>query len=102
MLSAPALREFLIPLHLALTPDCIRPLNQRSVLRSLPYPISERHRTGVPAWPESKLSEHRYILRRRLHCWDVGAGVGWDNSDFEVMLMARLVAFPKVRINVDF
>ena len=51
---------------------------------------------------KSRLSEHRYILRRRLHCWDVGAGVGWDNSDFEVMLMARLVAFPKVRINVDF
>ena len=51
---------------------------------------------------KSKLSEHRYILRRRMHCWDVGLGLGWENSDFEVMLMAQLVAFPKVRINVDF
>ncbi len=51
---------------------------------------------------KSRLSEHRYILRRRLHCWDVGVGVGWDNSDFELMLLAQLVAFPKVKLNVDF
>lgn len=51
---------------------------------------------------KSKLSEHKYTLRRRMHCWDVGFGFGWDNNDFEVVFMARLVAFPKVRINVDF
>lgn len=50
---------------------------------------------------ESTLSEHRYILNRRLHCWDVAFGVGWDNGEFEAMVLFRLVAFPKIKVDLN-
>ena len=28
-------------------------------------------------------------------------GVGWDNNDFEMMLMFQLVAFPKIKLDLN-
>lgn len=50
---------------------------------------------------KSRLSEHRYEFRRRLHCWDMALGVGWDNNDFEMMIMFQLVAFPKIKMDLS-
>ena len=50
---------------------------------------------------KSHLSEHKYQIRRRLHCWDMTFGVGWDNNDFEMMLMFQLVAFPKIKLDLN-
>ncbi|MBO4344342.1 MAG: LPS assembly protein LptD [Victivallales bacterium] len=50
---------------------------------------------------KSRLSEHKYQIRRRLHCWDMAFGFGWDNSDFEMMLMFQLVAFPKIKLDLS-
>ena len=50
---------------------------------------------------ESTLSEHRYLLNRQLHCWIMTLGVGWDNGDFEAVVMFRLTAFPKVKIDLN-
>ncbi|MBQ7651291.1 MAG: LPS assembly protein LptD [Victivallales bacterium] len=50
---------------------------------------------------KSHLSEHKYQIRRRLHCWDMAFGVGWDNNDFEMMLMFQLVAFPKIKLDLN-
>lgn len=51
---------------------------------------------------ENRLSEHFYTLRRQLHCWVMSLGVGWDNSDFQAMVMFHLTAFPKVKLDLDF
>jgi len=51
---------------------------------------------------KSKLSEHNYTIYRVLHCWTMGIGVGWDNSDFEAMLLFRLTAYPNIRIHMGF
>jgi hypothetical protein len=32
----------------------------------------------------------------------MGIGVGWDNSDFEAMLLFRLTAYPNIRIHMGF
>lgn len=50
---------------------------------------------------QSTLSEHRYLLNRQLHCWLMTVGVGWDNGDFEALVMFRLAAFPKVKIDLN-
>ena len=50
---------------------------------------------------KNRLSEHKYQIRRRLHCWDMAFGVGWDNNDFEMMLMFQLVAFPKIKLDLS-
>jgi hypothetical protein len=50
---------------------------------------------------KSRLSEHRYVLRRQLHCWTMAVGVGWDNNDFEAMIMFQLTAFPKIKIDLN-
>ncbi len=50
---------------------------------------------------KSHLSEHKYQIRRRLHCWDMAFGFGWDNNDFEMMLMFQLVAFPKIKLDLS-
>ena len=50
---------------------------------------------------ESTLSEHRYLLNRQLHCWIMTLGAGWDNGDFEAVVMFRLTAFPKVKIDLN-
>jgi lipopolysaccharide assembly outer membrane protein LptD (OstA) len=51
---------------------------------------------------KSKLSEHNYTLYRVLHCWTMGIGFGWDNSDFEAMLLFRLTAYPNIKIHMGF
>ena len=50
---------------------------------------------------KSRLSEHRYVLRRQLHCWTMALGVGWDNNEFEAMVMFQLTAFPKIKIDLN-
>lgn len=51
---------------------------------------------------EHKLEEHHYYLTRQLHCWTAVCGIGWDNDDCEVVLMLRLVAFPNVKLDLNF
>lgn len=49
----------------------------------------------------SRIAEHHYYLTRKLHCWTVMAGCGWDYNDFEVLLLLRLNAFPKVKLDLN-
>ena len=50
---------------------------------------------------KQRMSEHYYTLRRELHCWVMSLGAGWDNNEFEVMIMLHLTAFPKVKIDLN-
>jgi len=50
---------------------------------------------------KSRLSEHTYTLRRVMHCWVMSLGVGWDNGEFEAMIMLHLTAFPKVKLDLS-
>ncbi len=47
------------------------------------------------------VAEHSYELTKRLHCWTVVAGVGWDYGDFRATVMLRLTAFPQVKIDMN-
>ena len=49
---------------------------------------------------KNNLEEHHYYLTRQIHCWTVMGGVGWDDHDFEVVFMLRLVAFPNVKLDL--
>ena len=48
-----------------------------------------------------RLAEHSYYYSRVLHCWAMMLGVGWEYNKFQVMIMFRLVAFPKIKIDLD-
>ena len=78
------------------TSDTIRgklniPLNQKTSFEiEMEYDF-DKHR----------MSEHYYTLRRELHCWVVSLGAGWDNNEFEVMIMLHLTSFPKVKIDLN-
>ena len=50
---------------------------------------------------KNNLEEHHYYLTRQLHCWTLVGGVGWDDHDFQVMLLLRLTAFPNVKLNLN-
>ncbi|NLF62342.1 MAG: LPS-assembly protein LptD [Lentisphaerae bacterium] len=50
---------------------------------------------------QNTLSEHSYELHRQLHCWVMALGVGWDNGEFQAMIMFHLTAFPKVKIDLN-
>jgi LPS-assembly protein len=50
---------------------------------------------------DSRLAEHSYRIARQLHCWTMVFGIGWDNYKFQAMIMFRLTAFPKVKIDLD-
>ena len=50
---------------------------------------------------DNRLAEHTYQIARQLHCWTMVLGVGWDNEEFQAMIMFRLTAFPKVKIDLD-
>ena len=50
---------------------------------------------------KNTLSEHSYELHRQLHCWVMALGVGWDNSEFQAMIMFHLTAFPKVKLDLN-
>ena len=50
---------------------------------------------------KNRLSEHRYLLRRQLHCWTMALGFGWENSEFEAMILFQLTAFPKIKIDLN-
>ena len=56
---------------------------------------------GEYDFAKGKVAKHTYTLRRQLHCWMASFGIGWDNSDFEVMLMFSLTAFPKVKLDFN-
>ncbi len=56
---------------------------------------------GEYDFTKNQLSEHHYYLTRKLHCWTLVTGVGWDNSDFEVLVMLRLNAFPNVKLDLN-
>lgn len=69
------------------------------------FPINAKTQLDINAeydLEKHRLSEHTYELSRQLHCWTMVLGVGWDNHDFQVMLMFRLTAFPKVKVDLDF
>lgn len=51
---------------------------------------------------ENELEEHHYYLTRNLHCWTMVTGFGWDDDDFEIVFMMRLVAFPNVKLDLNF
>lgn len=48
-----------------------------------------------------RFAEHSYYLTRQMHCWTLVAGVGWDYGDFAAMIMLRLTAFPKVKLDLN-
>ncbi|MBP5640330.1 MAG: LPS-assembly protein LptD [Victivallales bacterium] len=50
---------------------------------------------------KNTLSEHKYIINKDLHCWTMSFGVGWDNGDFEAMILFRLKAFPNVKVDLN-
>lgn len=50
---------------------------------------------------QNKLSEHKYFLKRQLHCWIMGLGFGWDNDEFEALIMFQLTAFPKIKLDLN-
>jgi lipopolysaccharide assembly outer membrane protein LptD (OstA) len=71
---------------------------------SLNIPINERTSFEVEAeydFEENRLAEHYYYLTRQLHCWTMVTGCGWDYGDFEFIIMLRLTAFPKVKIDMN-
>ncbi len=51
---------------------------------------------------ENELEEHHYYLTRDLHCWTLMTGCGWDDDEFEVVVLLRLVAFPNVKLDLNF
>jgi LPS-assembly protein len=75
------------------------------VAADLNVPINAENSFHVHAeydFEKNRLAEHLYSWRRQLHCWVMSLGVGWDNGDFQAMLMFHLVAFPKVKLDLDF
>lgn len=49
-----------------------------------------------------RMSEHKYTITRVLHCWTMQLGAGWDNNEFEAMILFRLTAFPNIKIDMGF
>ena len=71
---------------------------------SINIPINQRTSFEIEAeydFDEHRLAEHYYYLTRQLHCWTMVAGCGWDYGDFEFIIMMRLTAFPKVKIDLN-
>ena len=67
-------------------------------------PLNEKTSLDMEAeydFEKSTLSEHKYILNRDLHCWIMSVGAGWENGDFEVMILFRLKAFPNVKVDLN-
>ena len=50
---------------------------------------------------KNNLEEHHYYLTRQLHCWTLVGGVGWDDHDFQVMILLRLTAFPNLKLDLN-
>lgn len=50
---------------------------------------------------KNNLEEHHYYITRQLHCWTLVGGVGWDDHEFEAVILLRLVAFPNVKLNLN-
>ena len=47
-------------------------------------------------------SEYERIqVAKVLHCWTMVVGAEWDYEEFQAMIMFRLTAFPKVKIDLD-
>ena len=70
----------------------------------LSIPINERTSAEIHIeydLEDNRLAEHTYRITRQLHCWTMVLGIGWDNYDFQAMIMFRLTAFPKVKIDLD-
>jgi lipopolysaccharide assembly outer membrane protein LptD (OstA) len=70
----------------------------------LSIPINERTSAEIHIeydLEDNRLAEHTYRITRQLHCWTMMLGIGWDNYDFQAMIMFRLTAFPKVKIDLD-
>ncbi len=76
-----------------------------TISATMHLPINAKTRFDINAeydLEKHRLAKHTYELSRQLHCWTMVLGVGWDYNDFQIMLMFRLTAFPKVKIDLDF
>ncbi|MFA6723911.1 MAG: putative LPS assembly protein LptD [Lentisphaeria bacterium] len=70
----------------------------------LHFPLSQISSFDVHAeydLEDQRLAEHSYYYSRVLHCWTMMLGLGWEYNKFQAMIMFRLTAFPKVKIDLD-
>ncbi len=71
---------------------------------SFSFPINAKTRGKIGYLfdiEDRELVEQYYELQRDMHCWIGALRIGWDDGDFEAMVMFYLKAFPRLNLGSD-